>query len=205
MNIRKWVKLAMLFSAAVIMAVAVPFTLSYVFGKTQPVVNTFKPPAGLNDENSVEILVEKTVVNVGEDAITPEGFIFLLENEQTGEILTAVANKDGDARFVLPFTGVDADGEHTYVLTEQNDGQKGVEYDTAKYEIRVEITLTDGKPLAAVYLDGEQVEKAVCAFENKYEGEEVPSTGDEVPLMASVLALICSGVLLILLGKKRKA
>ena len=43
MNIRRWVKLALLFSAAVVLGITIPVTLSYVFDVTNPLVNTFVP------------------------------------------------------------------------------------------------------------------------------------------------------------------
>ena len=156
MNIRRWVKLALLFSAAVVLGIAIPMTLSYVFDVAEPLENTFVPLAGLHDENTVEIRVDKTVVNKGEAMITAEGFTFLLQNTATGDVLTAVSNKDGQARFLLSFSGVDA-GSHTFRLTEVNDGLEGVTYSTAEYQIRVDVATVDGRTQRTLYLDGKPV------------------------------------------------
>lgn len=203
MNIRKWVKLALLFSAVAVLGIVVPVTLSYVFDVTAPVVNTFVPPAGLHDENAVEILVDKTVRNTGDAAITPEGFTFLLENVATGETFTAVSNKDGRARIVLSFSGAQV-GSHTFCLTEQNDGLEGVTYSTAEYIIRVDVALVDEKLAMTVYQDGQLVEKVAAAFENIYHHEEIPDTGDETPMAVFVVLMAVSGALLILLARKRR-
>jgi len=202
-NIRKWVKLALLFSAAAVMGIIVPVTLSYVFDRTDTLVNTFVPPAGLDDENAVEIIVNKTVVNKGDAAITPEGFTFQLRNVITGETRTAISDKDGLARFVLTFTGAQA-GSHTFLLTEVNDGLEGVTYDAAEYTIRIDVTSVDGHTEHALYLDGKPVDRLAAAFQNVYETEQIPDTGDHEPILILALLLVGSGVLLALLLRKRK-
>lgn len=204
MNIRRWVKLALLFSAAVVLGIAIPVTLSYVFDVTDPLVNTFVPPAGIHDENLVEIVVDKTVVNKGEAMITPEGFTFVLQNTATGEIHTAVSSKEGRARFLLSFTGADA-GSHTFRLTESNDGLEGVTYSTAEYLIQVDVTIVDGHAQRTLYLNGKQVETVKVGFTNIFETEQIPDTGDHVPVAVFVVLLVGSGVLLALLLKKRRA
>lgn len=203
MNIRKWVKLALLFSAVLVMGVVVPVTLSYVFDKTDTLVNTFVPPAGLDDENSVEIIVDKSVINKGDAAITPEGFTFVLRNVITGEIHTAISNKDGRARFVLTFTGAQA-GSHTFLLTELNDGLEGVTYDPAEYSIRVDVTSADAHTERTLYLNDQQVDALTASFVNIYETEQIPETGDQIPMAVFAAMLLGSGALLILLQKKRK-
>ena len=177
MNIRKWVKLALLFSAAVVMGIVVPVTLSYVFDVTGPLVNTFVPPsAPVYDENTVEILVNKTVVNKGEAAITPEGFTFVLQNTVTGETYTSISNKDGQARFVLTFNGAQA-GSHSFYLTELNDGLEGVTYDAAEYAIRIDVDTVDGQTERTLYMDGRQVDALTVSFVNVYDTEQIPETG----------------------------
>lgn len=203
MNIRKWVKLALLFSAVAVMGIIVPVTLSYVFDIADPLYNTFVPPTGLDDENAVEITVNKTVVNKGDAAITPEGFTFVLRNVVTGETYTAISNKDGRARFVLTFTGAQA-GSHTFLLTEVNDGLEGVTYSTAEYTIRVDVTSVDGHTEHALYLDGVPVDAITAAFENIYETEQIPDTGDHNPMMIFAVLLVTSGGLLMLLRKKQR-
>lgn len=205
MNIRKWVKLALLFSAAVVMGIVVPVTLSYVFDVTSPLVNTFVPPAAPEyDENTVEILVNKTVVNKGEAAMTPEGFTFVLRNTVTGETYTAVSNKDGQARLALTFTGANP-GSYTYLLTEVNDGLEGVTYSTAEYSIRVDVTATvDGHTERVLFVDDKPVDAIVAAFQNICETEQIPDTGDHIPMAIFAVLLLGSGVLLLLLHKKRR-
>lgn len=204
MNIRRWVKLALLFSAAVVLGIAIPVTLSYVFDVADPLVNTFVPPAGIHDENMVEILVDKTVINQGEAMITPEGFTFQLENTVTGEILTATSNKDGRARFLLSFLGTDA-GSHTFRLTEQNDGLEGVTYSTAEYLIRVDVAIVDGHAQRTLYLDGQLVDALQVGFTNIFDTAQIPDTGDHAQAAVFAVLLLASGALLAILLKKRRA
>lgn len=204
MNIRRWVKLALLFSAVVVLGIAIPMTLSYVFDVAEPLENTFVPLAGLHDENTVEIRVDKTVINKGEAMITAEGFTFVLENTATGDALTAVSNKDGQARFLLSFSGVDA-GSHTFRLTEVNDGLEGVTYSTAEYQIRVDVATVDGHTQRTLYLDGKPVNAVQVGFTNIFETEQIPDTGDDMPVAVFAVLLVSSGVLLALLLKKRRA
>ena len=203
MNIRRWVKLALLFSAAVVLGIAIPVTLSYVFDVTDPLVNTFVPPAGIHDENTVEILVDKTVVNKGEAMITAEGFTFLLENTTTGESLTATSSKDGQARFLLSFLGADA-GSHTFRLTEVNDGLEGVTYSTAEYLVRVDVAIVDGHAQRALYLDDQLVDKVQVGFTNIFDTAQIPDTGDHTPVVIFAVLLLVSGAALALLLKKRR-
>lgn len=204
MNIRKWVKLALLFSAAVVMGIVVPVTLSYVFDVTGPLVNTFVPPsAPVYDENTVEILVNKTVVNKGEAAITPEGFTFVLRNTVTGETYTSISNKDGQARFALTFTAAQP-GSYTYLLTEVNDGLEGVTYSTAEYTIRVDVTDVGGHTERALFVNDQPVDAIVATFENIYETEQIPDTGDHIPMVVFAALLVGSGLLLLVLQKKRR-
>ena len=204
MNIRRWVKLALLFSAAVVLGITIPVTLSYVFDVTSPLVNTFVPPAGIHDENTVEILVNKTVVNVGEATITSEGFTFLLENTETGEVLTATSNKTGQARFLLNFTGADA-GSHNYRLTESNDGLAGVTYSTEEYLIRVDVTMVDGQVQRTLYVNNQRVNAVKAGFINTFDSTQIPDTGDHAPVAIFAVLMLASGALLMILLKKRKA
>ena len=204
MNIRRWVKLALLFSAAVVLGIAIPVTLSYVFDVTTPLVNTFVPPTGIHDENTVEILVDKTVINTGEAMMTPEGFTFLLENTATGEVLTATSNKDGRARFLLSFLGADV-GSHVYKLTESNDGLAGVTYDTKAYIVRVDVALAEGKVQRTLYVDNQMVNAVQVGFTNIFDTEQIPDTGDHAQVMIFAAMLLVSGAALMILMKKRKA
>ena len=203
MNIRKWVKLALLFSAAIVVGIAVPVTLSYVFDVTGPLVNTFVPPVAIHDENTVEILVDKTVLNLGDAAITPEGFTFLLQNTDTGVTHTAVSNKDGRARFLLSFSGADV-GSHNFRLTEQNDGLDGVTYSTAEYLIRVDVSVVDGHTQRTLYLDGELVDAVQVGFQNIYQTEQIPDTGDHSPVLMLLSLMLVSGALLLVLKRNVK-
>lgn len=201
MNKRKWLPLALLFSLVIVVAAALPATLSYVFSNADPVVNTFLPPGGLNDQTMVEVFVQKSVLNTGEDKIGPDGFTFVLKDEATGEEQTVVSNTVGTGRFALPFSGTDAGKTFTYTIREVNDGRENVVYSDRVYLLEITVDMVDEKPVATVLLDGKEVATPTAAFENTYHFTEVPETGDATPLalyaaMAALSALLLAGLLL---------
>lgn len=205
MNRRRWLQLALLFSLVVVAAVALPTTLSYVFSTTGPVVNTFLPPGGLNDQTMVEVFVEKTVLNTGEDKIGPEGFTFILKNDETGEELTVVTGTAGTGRFALPFSGTDAGKTFSYSIWEQNDARENVVYDSKVYVLEITIGMVDDKPVATLQLDGQPVTEATARFENTYHFTDVPETGDASQVTLYAALAVGSMMLLILLVRRRRS
>ncbi len=128
--------------------------------------NTFTPRP---EDISVEILVEKTVVNQGREEIGPEGFRFELLNTLTGQKQIAVSDAKGAAAFGLKFTEEDVGKTHIYKLTELNEGAANVEYSDAVYMVEITVSLGEDNRLAAkILLNGEATDKPVAAFENKY-------------------------------------
>lgn len=206
----RFMKTALLLCVVAVVAVAVPFTLSYVFDNTDEVVNTFVPPEGLNNQTALKVDVVKTVINTvpeGEEGIGPDGFTFVLEEIATGKKMQAVSDFQGKASFSLPYTGVDAGMHFCYNVYELNDGAENVTYSEIVYEIQVDIAMNDqNEPVAKVKLDGKDTTDLTLKFENLYTITAPPDTGDagHVALYAAVMVLCAAGMMLIV-GKRRKA
>lgn len=203
---RLWLKTALLIGLVAVVAFAVPVTLSYIFDKTDPVVNTFVPPDGLHAATAVNVNVVKTVVNSGKDEIGPGGFKFILENTETGEQMTAVSDFQGKAQFKLPFTGVDAGKSFFYRVYEFHDNREHVTYSDLVYSIRVDVAMAEDKPVAKVFLDEKETTNCLVAFENLYGQAEPPETGDagHVALYMMLLVASAAAFLLVQHGMKRK-
>lgn len=188
---RSWLKLALLISMAAVVSFLVPFTLAYVFDRTDTLVNTFAPPQGLNAETAVEIDVVKTMINTGDMKMTPDGFRFTMEDVLTAETVTVTSDEKGQARFTLGFRGADAGKSFRFRVYEENDGVDDVIYSNVNYLVQVDVTLVDAKPVVTVQVDGKPVEKCVLGFTNEYTGTSVPETGD--PTWLSLYAVLLLG------------
>ena len=199
-----WLKMVLLFSVIAVVGFSVPFTLSVLFDSTVTLHNTFIPPEGLDEETAVQIIVDKDVLNLGSEKITPEGFVFILENAETGDRQTVATDANGYAAFELPYTGLDAGKTYRYTLYEQNDRRPGVTYSTLVYTVDVSLDMLDGKPVATVLLNGEVTDDRTAKFENIYQVKETPETGDASQLMLLVcLTLASAGAVLVLMKKLR--
>lgn len=207
MKLRKWSKFGLLLTVAVVL-MAVPFTLAYLFRETDTVVNTFQPPAGLSDELTVDIAIQKQMVNTGNALMAPSGFTFVLKNEATGIEQLAVSDDQGMAHLVLGFDGSQAGNTYQYVLTEQNDHRPGVTYSNAVYAIAIEVYLADGQAHTRLFVNGTPVEQIAPIFVNEYDGSRqpiIPPTGDAAPVaLLMALAVVSAGILPVL-WKRRKA
>lgn len=205
MKNRKWLKLALLFSIAAVVAFAIPLTLSYIFDKSETVVNTFVPPAGLNDQTAVQVDIVKTVTCSGTQTIGPGGFVFILENTETGEQQTATSDFQGNASFTIPFAGTDSGKTFTYSVYEQNDGREYVTYSDLKYTVQVDIAMVEDKPVATVLVDEVETAQPTLKFENLYGAPEPPDTGDAGNIVLYGTLMVACAVLLTVVLKKRKA
>ena len=199
-----WLKMVLLFSAIAVIGFAVPFTLSFLFDSTVTLHNTFIPPAGLNEKTAVQLIVDKDVTNLGSEKITPEGFVFVLENTETGEKLTLATDINGYATFELPYTGLDAGRTYRYRLYEQNDRRPSVTYSTLVYTVDVTLEMVNDKPAATVMINGVVSDDCTAKFENIYQVKETPVTGDASQLVLLVcMTLASAGALTVLLKKLR--
>jgi len=147
------------------------------------------------EDTTLEIKVEKTVKNVGEQTIGPEGFQFLLENMTIGGTQTVTADENGVAIFTLTFTKDDAGKTYNYQVSEIDDGRDYVLYSTAVYTITVEIQRNEDNELDAVITNnGAETLEPVAQFENVFDppGEGNPGMGDSgLALWIAMLAVSC--------------
>lgn len=187
-----------------IMAAALPFTLSYIVSMATPLQNTFVPDPRALSEAAVTITAKKTVRNTGTQSIGPENFTFVLKDTATQEELHVMSDKSGLAVFMLNYNGLQA-GRYSYTLSEANNGREGVTYSELVYQIDV-IVLQDGDKLTtSVLLDGKETSHCVVPFENIYAaGTVVPPTGDETPLLLCAVLMIFSGAVLLVLMRKQR-
>ena len=147
-------------------------------------------------------------------------FTFVLTDEQ-GNTVTAVNDADGRILFTFHFDDQDGTGvqeTHTYTLTEVNDGQDRITYDTAEHTFTVTVS-DDGEG----HLTAEVSEHQALEFHNTYTPAEppkeptpkppvtpqtpskptpakptpvttAPATGDETSFLKFLLLLAGSGV-----------
>ncbi len=171
--------------------------------------NVFVPkPADI----TVDINVNKVVVNKGTEAIGPEDFEFLLKNPaDDADAITVKSDKEGKAKFTLTFTEDDIGKTYSYRLTEVNDGRANVTYSTAEYFITITVAL-DGETntlVATMTMNETAVAELVAEFENTYDYTpyipDVPPTGDTSNLtMWVALMLISGGAVLTLFVNEQK-
>ena len=98
-------------------------------------------------------------------------FTFVLTDEQ-GNTVTAVNDADGRITFTFHFDDQDGTGvqeTHTYTLTEVNDGQDRITYDTAEHGFTVTVA-DDGEG----HLTAEVSEHQALEFHNTYTPAEPP-------------------------------
>ncbi len=159
------------------------------------------------EDLTLSFSVEKTVTSTGEDTISPEGFIFQLEDTDTKAKLSAKSDAKGHAAFDLVFTEADLGKTFTYHLTEVNDARPDVTYSTAVHVITVKIGSTaDGKLTAAITHNGKAADKVTAAFENIYNYDPPAKTGDttDLGLWLAVMVVTGSALLLTIFDRKRK-
>lgn len=166
---------------------------------------------------TVDININKTVVNKGTDTIGPEDFEFLLKNlgkEVDG--LTVKSDENGKARFTLTFTEADIGKTFSYKLTEVNSSRANVLYSTAEYTITIVISLNEETNIleATMTVNDVPATELVAAFENTYdytpptpEYPDIPQTGDTSnPAVWFALMFISGGaaITLCVVDKKKR-
>ena len=136
--------------------------------------NIFTPKP---EDITVEIGIEKTVVNKGSEKMGPDGFEFLLENVDTKDKISVKTDTDGKAIFSIKYTEADIGKTYTYKLTEVNGGKENISYSTAEYAITVAISLNENNELVATLTKNGEKEAAVVAkFENVYDYTPIPES-----------------------------
>ena len=128
---------------------------------------------GPQQELDVEIKAKKTVKNIGDFEISPEGFTFVLKNRETGIEQNRVSDKYGDVSFNLKYTHQDVGKTYYFTLEELNDRREYVTYSTLVYNVSVEVYFDDRDKLAAMVKVNDKAQAEYTpSFENIYERYE---------------------------------
>lgn len=122
------------------------------------------------EDISVDYHIKKSIKNIGDIIIKPEGFEFILEDTTTKETRKVQVDEIGHAVITIDYTGADVNKTYYYTLKEVNTGLDGVTYSTYIYDIKTEITLSeDNKLIATTTLNNNKVDEVIAEFENIYE------------------------------------
>lgn len=205
MNIRRpWFKLALLLAVAALIGFVLPTTFAYIAAQSNVIVNTFAAPDLPLRETSVSVRVHKTVRNIGEEKIGPEGFRFLLENTSGGESYILTTGTNGFASIELPFNEEDLGKPHTYRLTEIDDERENVSYSDEVYTIRVHLYINvDGQLIASTSVNDVPTTQIVAEFVNVHTDMQIPDTGDDASLMLYAVMMLLGGAGLFLLLRRK--
>ncbi|MBR2861638.1 MAG: LPXTG cell wall anchor domain-containing protein [Clostridia bacterium] len=183
--------------------------------------NVYNPD---NTKVDVNIAVDKTVQNTGTATIGPEGFHFVLvENDASGdkEIDRVTSDTSGKAAFEkLTFTGEDVGKTFTYTVTEIEGTLANVDYSQQKYEIVVNVLLDENnKVIAKVTCNTEDVTNNVTVeFVNVHSGNlptptptptpapapKPVATGDNASTFLWIGLVLAIGGGLVIVAKKKK-
>lgn len=128
---------------------------------------------GPQQELDVEIKAKKTVKNIGDFEISPEGFTFVLTNRETGIEQNRVSDKYGDVSFNLKYTHQDVGKTYYFTLEELNDRREYVTYSTLVYNVSVEVYFDNRDKLSALVKVNDKAQTEYTpSFENIYERYE---------------------------------
>ena len=128
---------------------------------------------GPQQDLDVEIKAKKTVKNIGDFEISPEGFTFVLTNRETGIEQNRVSDKYGDVTFNLKYTTADVGKTYYFTLEELNDRREYVTYSTLIYNVSVEVYFDDRDKLSAIVKVNDKAQADYTpSFENIYERYE---------------------------------
>lgn len=196
-----WLMLALLLCVVTAVAAASRFTLAYIAANSNTVRNSFRVEYLPPQDITVPVSVHKTVLQSGDEEISPAGFSFRLMNLDTGEVLSMTSFTDGWATVQLPFTAGDVGKTYRYRLFEVDTGREHIIYDDTVYDISISLALDETYEMSAgLTLNGEAVTQLVAEFVNTYEDITLPDTGDYAqPLLwLALLSLSGAGLALLL-------
>ena len=144
------------------------------------------------DNLEKQVKIKKTVTNLGQEQITPEGFRFVFANEDMGTQQLITVDKNGEAEMNFTFTKAQIGEELSFTVYEFNDNREGVTYDTRVYNLTFTVELDENNELSVkCFIDGKEVTDPVLTFENSYE-PQIPQPGDETNMLFFVLMLLFS-------------
>ncbi|MBQ7354177.1 MAG: hypothetical protein IJW62_01510 [Clostridia bacterium] len=166
-------------------------------------VNTYTPkPADI----TVDLNVEKTMENLGNVTMSPEGFEFLLQNAAGGDPISVITDAMGHASITLTFSEDDIGKTYTYLLSEVKGNIEYMTYSDAVYTITVTVSLDEitNTLVAELAVNGADTDAVVAEFVNTYDYEEVPQTGDSLMLWMGLVAISCGAILTMGVRRRRK-
>ena len=200
-----WVKLALLVCAAITVVSASHTSLAYITARSNILHNSFRVEYLPPQDISVPVMIQKSMVNLTEEEVGPDGFEFHLVNADTGATATAKSADNGLATMYLSFTADDVGKTYRYRLYELNTGRENVTYDDTVYDISIRLVLNEMHEMTAVLtVNGQPVTEIIVEYENQYYvTTPLPDTGDHAHLMLWTVMLVVSGAGLVLLGKNR--
>lgn len=145
----------------------------------------------------VDISIQKEMEIKGTQDYGLDGFTFIVEDEN-GKLYPAISDENGQCIISIELTEENI-GTNTYKLYEQKGNVQYMTYSDEVYEIDVVVELTEENILQA------QVEDTTYTFTNIYDYTP-PSieTSDRNIIYATVALMVVSGMLLVLLDKRRK-
>ena len=130
-------------------------------------------PIGPQKDLDVKITAKKTVKNIGDFEISPEGFTFVLTNTETRVEQNRLSDKYGDVVFELKYTTNDVGKTYSYTLEEFDDRREYVTYSTAIYYVDVEVLFDQNDKLSALVKVNDRLQSEMTpTFENIYERYE---------------------------------
>ena len=121
----------------------------------------------------VEIKAKKTIKNIGDFEISPEGFTFVLTDTETRMSQNRVSDQYGDVVFELQYTTSDVGKTYHYTLEELDERKQYITYSTAIYYVDVEVKFNENDKLSAIVKVNDKLQTELTpSFENIYERYE---------------------------------
>ena len=121
----------------------------------------------------VEIKAKKTIKNIGDFEISPEGFTFVLTDTETRMSQNRVSDQYGDVVFELQYTTSDVGKTYHYTLEELDERKQYITYSTAIYFVDVEVKFNENDKLSAIVKVNDKLQTELTpSFENIYERYE---------------------------------
>ena len=128
---------------------------------------------GPQEPIDVEIKAKKTVKNIGDFEISPEGFTFVLTDTETRMSQNRVSDQYGDVVFNLQYTTADVGKTYHYTLEELDERKQYITYSTAIYYVDVEVKFNENDKLSAIVKVNDKLQTELTpSFENIYERYE---------------------------------
>lgn len=164
-------------------------------------VNTYLIPEPIE----VSFNITKILKNETEEEIGLDGFEFKLK-EGFFKSETVKSDENGIASFTKTYTMEDIGKTFEYVISEVDTKVEGMEYDNNKVKVSVTISEQDGKLVATLTQNDEEVETVDAKFTNTYVGKGPVETGDNAnTVLYIVISVISLAVIVVLFFRRRMA